>query len=112
MMKTIHLIYLNFFHSVARSPGRSLRKLGDPTFFNATREGAISDTVAREGGSSTHRTQCPHFHATGDYCTADAVIRVSTSRSAPPFPPARCAGGNVLGAQRAGGKRRGGALQC
>ena len=48
-------------------PGRSLRKLGDPTFFSATREGAISDTVAREGGSSTHRTQCPHFHATGDY---------------------------------------------
>ena len=31
MMKTIHLIYLNFFHSVARSPGRSLRKLGDLT---------------------------------------------------------------------------------
>ena len=44
-----------------------------PHLFNATREGAISDTVAREGGSSTHRTQCPHFHATGDWCTADAA---------------------------------------
>ena len=62
--------------SVARSPGRTLRKLGDPTFLNATREGAISDTVAREGGSSTHRTQCPHFHATGDYCTSSCLNNV------------------------------------
>ena len=92
-MKTIHLIYLNFFHSVARSPGRSLRKLGDPTFLNATREGAISDTVAREGGSSTHRTQCPHFHATGDYCTADVASHSGSALQAPPrlFPPARFA---------------------
>ena len=43
--------------------------------FNATWEGAISDTVAREGGSSTHRTQCPQFSRTGD-CTA--VSRLST----------------------------------
>ena len=86
MMKTIHLIYLNLFHSVARSPGRSLRKLGDLTLFYTTWEGAISDTVAREGGSSTHRTQCPHFSRDGRllYCRRFS-LRVSTSRSAPPF---------------------------
>ena len=32
----------------------------------------------REGGSSTHRTQCPHFHATGDYVTI-MYCRVQTS---------------------------------
>ena len=58
---------------------------------NATREGALSDTVARQGGSSTHRTQCPHFHAratvlqSADVDAASSPIRVSTAGSAPPF---------------------------
>ena len=29
-------------------------------------------TVAREGASSTHRTQCPHFHASGDCIAVEA----------------------------------------
>ena len=55
MMKTIHLIYLNFFHSVARSPGRSLRKLGDLTHIFKYHQGGCyaSDTVA-QGGWQQH----------------------------------------------------------
>ena len=41
-----------------RSPGRVLSVIRSP---------------GRVG--STHRTQCPHFHATGDYCTVYLYFR-------------------------------------
>ena len=59
---------------MARSPGSSLRQLArGPHIFNTTREGAIpvikscypSDTVAREGASSTRHTPVPAFSHDG-----------------------------------------------
>ena len=67
MMKTIHLIYLNFFHSVARSPGRSLRKLGDLTHIFKYHQGGCyaSDTVAQGGWQQHPSHPVPAFSRDG-----------------------------------------------
>ena len=62
-------------NSVARSPGSSLRKLGDPTFLYH-QEGAmicyLSDKVARKGASST---VAPSAHTFARRATVPAVTR-------------------------------------
>ena len=92
MMKTIHLIYLNFFHSVARSPGRSLRKLGDLTHIFKYHQGGCyaSDTVAQGGWQQHPSHPVPAIftrRATTVLQSADVAssLRVSTAGSAPPF---------------------------